>query len=119
MGITIAKALQGMMGKAEMRILMVGLDAAGKVLLPSVSSTACTAAAAYPLWTACGACPQTTILYKLKLGEIVTTVSKTIRHQMLPNLLLTRIHFIIADPNNWLQRLPLNHFAARQHSAEC
>merc|ERR1712100_372560 len=34
------------MGKREMRILMVGLDAAGK----------------------------TTILYKLKLGEIVTTI---------------------------------------------
>ena len=34
------------MGKKEMRILMVGLDAAGK----------------------------TTILYKLKLGEIVTTI---------------------------------------------
>ena len=36
----------GMFGKKEMRILMVGLDAAGK----------------------------TTILYKLKLGEIVTTI---------------------------------------------
>lgn len=35
-----------MFGKKEMRILMVGLDAAGK----------------------------TTILYKLKLGEIVTTI---------------------------------------------
>ncbi|KAJ1547534.1 Arf GTPase arf1 [Cladochytrium tenue] len=37
---------QGLVGKKEMRILMVGLDAAGK----------------------------TTILYKLKLGEIVTTI---------------------------------------------
>merc|ERR1711952_522747 len=36
----------GLFGKKEMRILMVGLDAAGK----------------------------TTILYKLKLGEIVTTI---------------------------------------------
>jgi len=36
----------GMFGKEERRILMVGLDAAGK----------------------------TTILYKLKLGEIVTTI---------------------------------------------
>ena len=35
-----------MVGKQEMRILMVGLDAAGK----------------------------TTILYKLKLGEVVTTI---------------------------------------------
>ena len=38
--------LKGLVGKKEMRILMVGLDAAGK----------------------------TTILYKLKLGEIVTTI---------------------------------------------
>lgn len=42
----MSKALQGLLGKKEMRILMVGLDAAGK----------------------------TTILYKLKLGEIVTTI---------------------------------------------
>jgi len=41
-----AFVLQGLFGKKEMRILMVGLDAAGK----------------------------TTILYKLKLGEIVTTI---------------------------------------------
>ncbi len=45
MGISISK-LFGWMGKKEMRILMVGLDAAGK----------------------------TTILYKLKLGEVVTTI---------------------------------------------
>lgn len=38
--------MSGLFGKKEMRILMVGLDAAGK----------------------------TTILYKLKLGEIVTTI---------------------------------------------
>ena len=37
---------KNLFGKKEMRILMVGLDAAGK----------------------------TTILYKLKLGEIVTTI---------------------------------------------
>ena len=37
---------KSLFGKKEMRILMVGLDAAGK----------------------------TTILYKLKLGEIVTTI---------------------------------------------
>ena len=42
----IINALKGLFGKKEMRILMVGLDAAGK----------------------------TTILYKLKLGEIVTTI---------------------------------------------
>ncbi|CDW99825.1 hypothetical protein [Sporisorium scitamineum] len=43
---SISKLLSGLFGKKEMRILMVGLDAAGK----------------------------TTILYKLKLGEIVTTI---------------------------------------------
>jgi len=48
MGLSISKLLDGWswMGKKEMRILMVGLDAAGK----------------------------TTILYKFKLGEIVTTI---------------------------------------------
>jgi len=42
----ISKLWDGFFGKKEMRILMVGLDAAGK----------------------------TTILYKLKLGEVVTTI---------------------------------------------
>lgn len=46
MGNYIARALDRLFGKRDMRILMVGLDAAGK----------------------------TTILYKLKLGEIVTTI---------------------------------------------
>jgi len=46
MGGLFTKLLDGLFGKKEMRILMVGLDAAGK----------------------------TTILYKLKLGEIVTTI---------------------------------------------
>lgn len=46
MGMTLAKLWQRLAGKKEMRILMVGLDAAGK----------------------------TTILYKLKLGEVVTTI---------------------------------------------
>lgn len=46
MGIAISTLLNGIFPKKEMRILMVGLDAAGK----------------------------TTILYKLKLGEIVTTI---------------------------------------------
>ncbi|OLY83737.1 ADP-ribosylation factor [Smittium mucronatum] len=46
MGMSISNLLSGLFGKREMRILMVGLDAAGK----------------------------TTILYKLKLGEIVTTI---------------------------------------------
>eukprot|EP01119_Soliformovum_irregulare_P002417 TRINITY_DN12673_c0_g1_i1.p1 TRINITY_DN12673_c0_g1~~TRINITY_DN12673_c0_g1_i1.p1 ORF type:complete len:203 (-),score=49.41 TRINITY_DN12673_c0_g1_i1:153-695(-) len=46
MGGSFAKLFKGLLGKKDMRILMVGLDAAGK----------------------------TTILYKLKLGEIVTTI---------------------------------------------
>lgn len=46
MGNMFQKLFSGLFGKKEMRILMVGLDAAGK----------------------------TTILYKLKLGEIVTTI---------------------------------------------
>ncbi|KAL4222218.1 ADP-ribosylation factor [Mactra antiquata] len=46
MGNMFTNVFRGIFGKKEMRILMVGLDAAGK----------------------------TTILYKLKLGEIVTTI---------------------------------------------
>ena len=46
MGNLFANLFSGLFGKRDMRILMVGLDAAGK----------------------------TTILYKLKLGEIVTTI---------------------------------------------
>jgi ADP-ribosylation factor 1/2 len=46
MGLSISKLFASFMGKKDVRILMVGLDAAGK----------------------------TTILYKLKLGEIVTTI---------------------------------------------
>lgn len=46
MGLAFSKLFDRLWGRKEMRILMVGLDAAGK----------------------------TTILYKLKLGEIVTTI---------------------------------------------
>eukprot|EP00043_Microstomoeca_roanoka_P006086 m.60106 g.60106 ORF g.60106 m.60106 type:complete len:182 (-) comp13263_c0_seq1:548-1093(-) len=46
MGLTISSLFNSLFGTKERRILMVGLDAAGK----------------------------TTILYKLKLGEIVTTI---------------------------------------------
>merc|ERR1712123_338084 len=46
MGLTFSALFKGLFGMRDMRILMVGLDAAGK----------------------------TTILYKLKLGEIVTTI---------------------------------------------
>merc|ERR1712141_210202 len=46
MGLALSSIWSRLVGKQEMRILMVGLDAAGK----------------------------TTILYKLKLGEVVTTI---------------------------------------------
>jgi len=46
MGLVISKVFKNLFGKKDVRILMVGLDAAGK----------------------------TTILYKMKLGEIVTTI---------------------------------------------
>ena len=46
MGLAFSKVFGKLFGKKDVRILMVGLDAAGK----------------------------TTILYKLKLGEIVTTI---------------------------------------------
>ncbi|CAI9756282.1 unnamed protein product [Fraxinus pennsylvanica] len=46
MGLTFTKLFSWLFAKKEMRIVMVGLDAAGK----------------------------TTILYKLKLGKIVTTI---------------------------------------------
>ncbi|KAA0036532.1 ADP-ribosylation factor 2 [Cucumis melo var. makuwa] len=46
MGLTFTKLFTRLFAKKEMQILMVGLDAAGK----------------------------TTILYKLKLGEIITTI---------------------------------------------
>ncbi|XP_059843134.1 ADP-ribosylation factor 4 [Hypanus sabinus] len=46
MGLAISNLFSRLFGKKQMRILMVGLDAAGK----------------------------TTILYKLKLGEVVTTI---------------------------------------------
>eukprot|EP01004_Peranema_trichophorum_P008499 NODE_7256_length_795_cov_162.538690_g6647_i0.p1 GENE.NODE_7256_length_795_cov_162.538690_g6647_i0~~NODE_7256_length_795_cov_162.538690_g6647_i0.p1 ORF type:complete len:183 (-),score=29.91 NODE_7256_length_795_cov_162.538690_g6647_i0:145-693(-) len=46
MGLSISSVFKSLFGKQDVRILMVGLDAAGK----------------------------TTILYKMKLGEIVTTI---------------------------------------------
>ncbi len=46
MGLAISKIFERFLGKKDMRILMLGLDAAGK----------------------------TTILYKLKLGEVVSSV---------------------------------------------
>jgi hypothetical protein len=61
MGLTFSKLFDKLWGKKEMRILMVGLDAAGK----------------------------TTILYKLKLGEIVTTIPTI--GALLPSLVRLRI----------------------------
>ena len=46
MGLFFSKAMERILGKTEKRILMLGLDAAGK----------------------------TTILYKLKLGEVISSV---------------------------------------------
>merc|ERR1712118_536659 len=46
MGLSFSQVWQKLVGKKDMRILMVGLDAAGK----------------------------TTILYKLKLGDVLTTI---------------------------------------------
>jgi GTPase SAR1 family protein len=46
MGVLFSRVFASWFGKKDMRILMVGLDAAGK----------------------------TTILYKLKLGEVVTSI---------------------------------------------
>lgn len=60
MGITFSRLFDRLWGRKEMRILMVGLDAAGK----------------------------TTILYKLKLGEIVTTIptiGQSTRHDTTPS----------------------------------
>ena len=59
MGNIFANLFKGLFGKKEMRILMVGLDAAGK----------------------------TTILYKLKLGEIVTTIPTIGNFQYTLNLI--------------------------------
>lgn len=56
MGNIFGNLLKSLIGKKEMRILMVGLDAAGK----------------------------TTILYKLKLGEIVTTIPTIGKASWLP-----------------------------------
>jgi GTPase SAR1 family protein len=62
MGLTFTKLFSRLFAKQEMRILMVGLDAAGK----------------------------TTILYKLKLGEIVTTIP-TIGESFIHPMALLRV----------------------------
>lgn len=64
MGAQITKLLAKMFHNMDAKILMVGLDAAGKVCF-CLSWSACLAD-----WVT----NQTTILYKLKLGEVVTTI---------------------------------------------
>lgn len=66
MGLAFSKLFAGLFGKKEMRILMVGLDAAGK----------------------------TTILYKLKLGEIVTTIP-SMRPSLSKSVLIITMMMII------------------------
>lgn len=64
MGNIFANLFKGLFGKKEMRILMVGLDAAGK----------------------------TTILYKLKLGEIVTTIPTIGKYRFVKPIFNLNLH---------------------------
>jgi hypothetical protein len=68
MGLAFGKLFSRLFAKKEMRILMVGLDAAGK----------------------------TTILYKLKLGEIVTTIPTIGEPLPFPFTLLHVVRIIIS-----------------------
>ena len=83
MGLHFSRIWERMFGKKEMRILMVGLDAAGKVrnntlanienefiylrLYPLAEMRTQFSSSVFSQF-------QTTILYKLKLGEVVTTI---------------------------------------------
>jgi ADP-ribosylation factor 1/2 len=72
MGLHFSRIWERMFGKKEMRILMVGLDAAGKVrtYLSMVETVDfISSIGLYFVYFL-----QTTILYKLKLGEVVTTI---------------------------------------------
>lgn len=68
MGLSFTKLFSRLFAKKEMRILMVGLDAAGK----------------------------TTILYKLKLGEIVTTI---------PTIGMVLSNYFLYARNLWLKSI--------------
>eukprot|EP00891_Asterochloris_glomerata_P004316 jgi/Astpho2/4316/Aster-07405 len=70
MGLTFSRLFARLFSKKEMRILMVGLDAAGKALWLAWAPLVLTTPSDCP-WCPAG---KTTILYKLKLGEIVTTI---------------------------------------------
>jgi ADP-ribosylation factor protein 1 len=76
MGMAFSKLFDRLWGKKEMRILMVGLDAAGK----------------------------TTILYKLKLGEIVTTIPTIGMNTSPNNATCPRTALLTACVNFRLQR---------------
>ena len=72
MGLTFSSIFNQLFGKKDMRILMVGLDAAGETLTWDVNvNTAATMWVSIFILKLQG---KTTILYKLKLGEIVTTI---------------------------------------------
>ncbi|KAM3918505.1 ADP-ribosylation factor 4-like [Leptodactylus fuscus] len=77
MGLTISSLFSRLFSKKQMRILMAGLDAAGK----------------------------TTILYKLKWGEIVTTIP-TIGFN-LGTVEYKNICFTVWDVGGWDKRRPL------------
>lgn len=89
MGLTFSKLFDKLWGKKEMRILMVGLDAAGK----------------------------TTILYKLKLGEIVTTIptiGMTFRYK------LRAINWLFVIETDALQnRIQCRDCRVQEHSIHC
>ena len=70
MGLSFGKLFSKLFAKKEMRILMVGLDAAGK----------------------------TTILYRLKLGEIVTTIP-TIGERLFRTLTMLECQCCVSDWN--------------------
>lgn len=75
MGLAISKLFDRLWGKKEMRILMVGLDAAGK----------------------------TTILYKLKLGEIVTTIPTIGQSSFFPLSLFTCLRYLWVIGLSWVR----------------
>lgn len=74
MGMAISRLVKMLFAKKEMRILMVGLDAAGK----------------------------TTILYKLKLGEIVTTIP-TIGTSILVHIYIPLARLVLSFKQNFMK----------------
>lgn len=66
MGLTISSLFAGLFGKANIRLLMVGLDGAGK----------------------------TTVLYKLKMGEVITTVPTIGKTTPTPPVYLLTINLV-------------------------